>query len=148
MDFSTIEIEAPKKKAAKATAVKFTPVDGDKKPLIKIGGAALTLDLLPMTSPEGARELQKWRLKFGADTGEAHLEADEAELDRLVDLENEKGAELAARVVCGWNIKNKAGEDVPCTLESRKAVFENEDFAAVAVAVMQEVTRITTELGN
>jgi len=147
MDFSQIEIEAPKP-VAKATAVAFVPKDDKGEPLIKIGGEPLELKLLPMSSPEGARELQKWRLKFGIKEGEAHLDADEDELDRLVEMENERGAELAARVVAGWNIKNKNGKAVACTLENRKAVFENETFAAVAVAVMTETTRISEALGN
>ncbi len=146
MDFNSIEIET-KTKPQKATAVKFTPVDDKGESLMSIGGVALELKLLPMSSPEGARELQKWRIKFGDDEG-AHMDADEAELDRLADLQNERGAELAARIVAGWNIKNKTGKDVPCTLENRKACFENEQFAPVAVAVMVEVMKIAAELGN
>lgn len=146
MDFNSIEIET-RAKPQKATVVKFVPLDDDGKPLMSIGGVPLELQLLPMSSPEGARELQKWRLKFGNDDG-AHMTATEEELDRLADTENERGAELAARVVAGWNIKDKNGKDVPCSFENRKACFQNEQFAPVAIAVMSEVTKIAAQLGN
>ena len=147
MDFSKISIEKTTK-TPKATVVKFTPVDDKGAPLMLIGGMALELSLMPMTSPEGVRELQKWRVKFGQDDGSPKLEASEEELDDLVNVENIKGAELAARVVAGWNIKSKDGKDVPCTLENRKACFENDDFSAVAVAVMAQTTKIAEQLGN
>lgn len=148
MDFSSLEIESTRaKNAAKATVVKFKPLNDEGKPLGKMGGVDLVVDLLPMTSPEGLRELQKWRIKYGK-AEDAHPDATEEELDALADAEDVRSAELAARVVAGWNIKGKDGKDVPCTLENRKAFFENKAFAPVAVAVMNEVTRVSDALGN
>lgn len=119
MDFKKLDLGATAKSAAPAIAI---PCVLDK--FRNGAGEPLRLDLMPTNTPEGERELRKWKIKFGIGKDDGpQTEAAEDELDRRAALEAASNTDLLARVCVGWNLSDGKA-DVPCTLENRRALFD------------------------
>lgn len=147
MDFSTLDLGIAKDKKAQATETTVeTGLKIDGKPVKNGAGKNLKLTLLAPGTPEATQEWRKWEKKFAIGRVVDHIEATEDELTDLVQRDDQAAYDLAARLVCGWNVEGPDGAPAECNRENREAFFKAHEAAAIAVMVRaQELAR---EAGN
>lgn len=146
MDITKLGL-GPKAAARTETAVSIEPKGADGKPVALANGEALRFDILLPNTPEGQRELRKWGLRSGAGKdAKDYAAATEAELDAAVERDMTNEADLAARVVRGWNLVDKAAQPVECSIENRRAFFAH--FDALRSDTITQMTAQTEALGN
>ena len=145
MDFTKLGL-APKSARAE-TAVSIEPKDADGAPVKMKNGENLRCDMILPNTPEGQREVRKWMLRSGTGKDAADLtDADEAALDAAVDKDMASEADLAARIVQGWNLVDAEGKPVECSLDNRRAFFGH--FTALRVDVITQMNAAVEKLGN
>lgn len=147
MDFSNLDLGLPKDKSARATeATVETGLKIDGKPVKNGAGKNLKLTMIAPGSPEAIKEWRKWEKKYAVGRVVDHIEASEEELETLIQRDDEAAYDLAARLVCGWNVEAPGGAAAECSRDNREAFFKAHEAAAVAVMVRaQELAR---EAGN
>lgn len=146
MDFAKLGL-GPVDTARAETGASIEPKGADGKPVVMANGKTLRLDLLLPNTPEGQRELRKWGLKSGAGKEvKDFAEASEDELDAAVARDMAAEADLAARVVRGWNLVDGDKRPVDCTLDNRRAFFGH--FVALRADTITQMNAATEALGN
>ena len=146
MDFSTLDIGLTQGDTRAVTVTTIKP-QHQGKPVLNGHGEQLELHVIPLTSPEGMREFRKVNYKF--DTTQlqgARTEATEEELDKLADLDEASGLELASRLLTGWNLKTSTGEAIECSLENRTKFLTA--FPLLASVVSSKAMNSGDELGK
>ena len=138
MDFSNFDIGV-------AAAPQETGVMIDLPQFQNGNGEALSLTMTPPSSPAARRELRKWGLKYGT-PAKADPNTGEAALDKIADQAAAADVEFIARMIGAWNLAEKGGAAVPCTLENRVAFFRA--FEPVAEAVAVQIADRIADLGN
>lgn len=146
MDFSKIDVGAPKKKAQK-TAFDVAVTTAEGQPFLNGAGQPLKVKLLAMNSPEGEEEMRRWRIKYavGKDKGDLST-ADEQTIAKLAEQDKASSIELIARMTVDWNVSTPNGDKVEPTRDNRFKFYEV--FPDVLEAVSAEVQRIVADLGN
>lgn len=147
MDFSALDLGIPKDKKPKATeATVETGLKVDGKPVKNGSGKDLKITMLAPGSPEAMQEWRKWEKKFGIGRVVDHIEATEEELAELVQRDDQAAYDLAARLVCGWNVEAPDGTAAECTRTNRLAFFKAHEVAGIAV--MLRAQELSKEAGN
>ena len=146
MDFTKLGL-GPKTATRTETAVSIEPKDADGQPVALSSGETLRFDILLPNTPEGQREIRKWGLRSGAGKeAKDFTEASEDELDAAVERDMAAEADLAARIVRGWNLVEKNGQPVECSLENRRAFFGH--FVALRSDTIAQMNAQVEALGN
>jgi hypothetical protein len=135
VDFKSLDIGAAR--PATVGEVELAPFkNGNGKPLV--------MSFLPMTSPEGRREMRKWRIKYaGVEAGE---NLTEDQLDALADKDEESAIDLVARMICGWNLETAKGAKIACDMDTRLEFLRA--YPVVADAAAGAMRRTEAALGN
>lgn len=137
----------PKAATRTETAVSIEPKDADGKPVALSNGETLRFTILLPNTPEGQREIRKWGLRSGAGKeAKDFTEASEDELDAAVERDMAAEADLAARIVRGWNLIDADGKAVECSLENRRAFFAH--FAVLRSDTIAQMNAKVEALGN
>ena len=146
MDFKKLGLD-PKANARAETAASIEPKGADGEPVKLANGDTLRFDILLPNTPEGQREVRKWMLRSGQGKEAADLtDADEAALDAAVDKDMASEAELAARIVRGWNLIDADGKPVECSIDNRRAFFGH--FTALRTDTIAQMNTHVEKLGN
>lgn len=135
VDFKALDIGA---------ALPATVGDVEIAPFKNGNGKPLRMTFLPMTAPEGRREMRKWRIKFGnVQVGD---DLTEDQLDELADKDEESAIDLVARLICAWNLETAKGVAIPCDMPTRLEFLKA--YPQVADAAAAAARRVPVALGN
>lgn len=135
VDFKSLDIGA---------ALPATVGDVELAPFKNGNGKPLRMSFLPMSSPEGRREMRKWRIKFSGIEGGENLT--ESQLDALADKDEESAIDLVARMICGWNLETAKGDPIACDMQTRLEFLRA--YPVVADAAAAAARRVPVALGN
>lgn len=102
--------------------------------------------MLAPGAPETIKQWRMWEKKFGLARPVDHIDATEEDLAELIDRDDRAAYDLAARLVCGWNVEGPDGKPAECSRENRLAFFAAHDVAAVAV--MTRAQELAKEVGK
>lgn len=106
-------------------------------------GSAFEAVLIPGSTPEGEREVRRWRLKYSSVQGD-HFDLDDAALDELAERDQKAGPELGARLIKSWNLKGKDGKPVKDDMDTKIAFLTA--FPSVHAAIMAKLTELAKQL--
>lgn len=147
MDFASLDLGITKDKKPKATETTVeTKLMINGAPIKNGAGKDLVITMLAPGSPEAVKHWKMWEKKFGLSRPADHIDATDAELEELVGRDEQAGADLAARIVCGWNVEAPGGKAAECSRETRMAFFGAHEVAAVAV--MLRAQELAKEAGK